>query len=243
METGQVKQVAAFEQLLGFCNAHGPKYNPGKPSLSLTAMSGLLSSARESMEAVKTLRTAYDNAVNQRKLAFAELPKFITRIVNTLASTNATRATVDDAYFFVNRFRSARRKGKPVAKDDQAETPVLTTARRTSYFDFDSKVDNFEALVNVLSAEPHYTPNETELQVSSLEALATNLRSLNSAVINAYVALNNARASRDRILYYDEVSIHPVARDVKRYIKGAFGFKSIEYQQVRGIRFTKKRLK
>src|SRR5687767_12417679 len=112
MNTGNVKQVAAFEKLLGFCNAHGAMYNPSKASLKVAALNTLLTSAQQSLEAVKTLQTAYNNAVNTRNQTFDALPRFMTRIINILASSDATRATVDEAYFFSNRF-NPKKKARP----------------------------------------------------------------------------------------------------------------------------------
>jgi hypothetical protein len=77
------------------------------------------------------------------------------------------------------------------------------------------------------------------LQITSLNALVTSLRDKNKAVLNAQVALSNARAARNRFLYAD-TGIYGSGLAIKRYIKGLFGFQSVGYQQISGLRFTKK---
>src|SRR5688572_24520783 len=112
MDTGHVKQVATFEKLLGFCNAHGAMFNPSKAALSTTALSTLLTSAQQSLEAVKTARAEYINFVIARNEAFNGLPKFMTRIINTLAASGASEATIDEAYRFIQKFRPALKRKK-----------------------------------------------------------------------------------------------------------------------------------
>jgi hypothetical protein len=241
MDTGHVKQVAAFEKLLSFCNAHGAMYNPSKASLKVAALNTLLTSAQQSLEAVKTARTAYDNAVNIRNQAFTDLPKLMTRIVNILASTGASEKTVEDAYFYARKFRPESRNRKPVPSDGitTATEPPLT--RSTAQLDYDAKADNFNAFVKVVSAEPLYKPNEAELQVTALNAMVSSLRDKNKAVITALVTWSNARAARNRLLYQAN-GIHDAAMNVKKYIKGLFGFQSVGYAQVGSIRFVNKKI-
>jgi hypothetical protein len=118
----------------------------------------------------------------------------------------------------------------------------IPLTRSTSQLDFDSKADNFAAFVKVIAAEPSYKPNEVELQIVSLNALVTSLRDKNKAVLNAQIALSNARAARNRVLYA-KTGIHGSALAVKCYVKGLFGFQSVGYQQIRGLKFINENMK
>jgi hypothetical protein len=173
--------------------------------------------------------------VNARNDAFKVLPKFMTRIINTLAASGAPCSTVDEAYFFIKKFyRSFRTRRAKVSSGDGLIKVIPT--RSTSQLDFDSKVDNFEGLVKVVSLEVSFQPNEVELQLASLNAYAAHLRGLNTTVLNAQIALSNARATRNKILY-ERIGIHGIAQTVKRYVKGVFGYQSVAYYQIRGLRF------
>jgi len=234
METGQVKQVAAFEKLLSFCNAHGAMYNPGNESVKLTAMTSLLTSAQKSLDAVKAFHTAYKHAVNVREETFTSLPRFMTRVVNMLAVSGASEETVKEAYFFLKKFRPNPKVRKAIALDDTGEVSSIRT-RSSSQLDFDAKADNFAAFVKVVVSVPEYNPNEKELSAKALHNKVTMIYGLNSAVVNAWVSLSNARASRNRYLN----RIHEVAMNVKKYIKAIFGYNSTGYQQVSSLRFVK----
>lgn len=236
MDTGHVKQVATFEKLLGFCNAHGAMFNPSKVAIQSTALHTLLTSAQQSLEAVTTARTAYNNAVDVRNDTFNSVPKFMTRIVNALAASGASESTLEEAYRFVKKFYRTSKRKASLASPSSDEVPV--SKRSNSQLDFDSKASNFEGLVKVVSMETSYHPNEADLQVSSLNGFAANLRGLNNAVVNAQVVLSNARASRNKVLY-DATGIHGLSLAVKRYVKGVFGFQSVAYNQIRSLRFTR----
>jgi hypothetical protein len=232
MDSGHVKQVATFEKLLGFCNAHGAMFNPSKEALQPTALSSLLTSAQHSLEAVKVTRTEYINAVHARNEAFNSLPKFLTRIVNALAATEASKSTVEEAYSFVRKFYRFKSKAPAVGSEEAEPRPT----RSLSQLDFDSKIDNFEALVKVVTLEPSYQPNEVDLQVDSLKERVASLRAMNSEVISKLVTLSNARATRNKLLYARS-GIHGLGLATKRYVKGAFGYQSVAYDQIRSLRF------
>jgi hypothetical protein len=240
MDTGHVKQVAAFEKLLGFCNAHGAMFNPSKTAIQSTALSALLTSAQQSIEAVRTAHTELSQASDVRNDVFTDVPKFMTRIVNTLASSGASEATLEEAYRYIRKFYRPK-KAKPVAPVSAGGVEGSISSRSSSQLDFDSKVSNFEGLVKVVSLEPLYQPNETDLQVISLQAKVAYLRSLNTDVINKQVALSNTRALRNKLLY-ESSGVHGLAKAVKRYVKGVFGFQSVAYNQIRSLKFSNKKI-
>jgi hypothetical protein len=234
MDTGHVKQVASFEKLLGFCNAHGAMFNPSKAALQPAALSALLTSAQDSIEAVRTARLTYQQLINARKDAFDGLPKFMTRVVNVLAASEVTKATLEDAYSITRKFKWTRaRSGEPVNAEGEMPAPT----RSNSQLDFDSRADNFEALVRLVSLVPTYQPNEADLQVAALATKVSELRAMSTAVISAQVTLSNARAHRNGLLYAN-AGIHGLAKAAKRYVKGAFGTQSVAYYQIRGIHFV-----
>ena len=235
MDTGHVKQVASFEKLLGFCNAQGAMFNPSKEALQPAALSALLTSAQQSIEAARTARIVWQQTLNVRNEAFEGLPKFLSRMVNVLAASGASRSTLNDAYAIVRKFRwsVAKRPQPPTAEGSEGIKP----ARTISQLDFDSKIENFEAMVKLVSLEPGYHPNEANLQGGALTAKAVELRALNTNVVNAFVALSNARASRNKLLYND-LGIHGTALAARRYVRGAFGSQSAAYGQIRSIQFV-----
>jgi hypothetical protein len=83
-----------------------------------------------------------------------------------------------------------------------------------------------------------YTPNESELQVPSLNAVLADLKTKNSAVILATTNASNARINRDKVLYADLTGLYDIAQAVKQYVKSVFDASSPQFKQVSGVKFT-----
>jgi hypothetical protein len=93
-----------------------------------------------------------------------------------------------------------------------------------------------------LQAEPSYIPNETDLQVATIQAKIADLAAKNTAVATAYTNVSNSRIARNETLYVSTTGLVETALDVKKYIKSVFGATTPQYAQVKGIEFSKPRL-
>ncbi len=238
-ETGHAKNVANFESLTGFCNGYGPIYNPSNPAIRMEGLATVLTNGKECLETLKAATVVYNNATNQRELAFEPLKKLSTRIINSLAACGASQQTIDDAdtnHAKLQGRRMAQKKVVAPSKEGAAEEQPLSNS--VSQQSYDGQVENFAKLVATVSSEPLYTPNEVELQAPSLVAVLANLRTCNSEVVTAIAALSNARINRDKILYATNSGLHDVALATKAYVLSLFGKSSPEYGQVGGIRFS-----
>lgn len=241
-ETGHAKNVANFEELNSVCSGFGPAYNPSKNNIKTAAMTTLLTSARNSLQSLKAAKTVYDNATNSREIAFSGLKKLSTRIVNALSATDSAQQTVDDAKT-VNRKIQGQRADKkkppiitPIPENPPDNSlPIQISVSQQSY---DNLVDNFTKLIQVVSTEPLYTPNENELKTVQLNTLLTNLKASNTAVINAHTAFSGAKISRDVVLYAQNTGLYDIALEVKKYVKSVFGATSPQFHQVGKIHFT-----
>ena len=106
---------------------------------------------------------------------------------------------------------------------------------------FDSRIDNFDKLIKLLTSVTLYAPNEAELKVAALTAVLADLKAKNAAVIAAEVPLNNARIARNDVLYKANTGLVDIALDIKTYIKSLFGATSPQYKKISKIKFTKPR--
>ncbi len=246
-ETGHTINVAHFETLISRCAGFGTDYNPSKTEIKLPALGTLLTSSQTALTNLTTAETAYINAVNPRSIIFHPLKPLSTRIINALAATDATPELIKDAKT-LNRKIQGQRAGKktppvqpPAIPLPPGTIPPSTTQISVSQQSFDSLLKNFNKLVDLVSSEATYTPNETELKVLALTNLATDLAIKNTAVINATTDLLNARAVRTKTLYLDKTGLFDIAAQVKKYVKSASTASNPMFNQVKGIKFTKSR--
>ena len=102
---------------------------------------------------------------------------------------------------------------------------------------FDGRLENFNKMVIAVESIPEYSPNEVDLQVAAIRNYYTRLAGLNAAVINASVALSNARLARNKVLYSPKTGLVDIALDVKAYVKSIFGASSPLFKQISKIEF------
>lgn len=238
-ETGHAKNVANFQDLIEFVTGYGTTYNPSKASLKLAQLTTLKASADASLADVITKNTNYNNKVNERITAFSGLKSLSTRLVNALQSTDASPETIGNAKTFNRKMQGKKASSTQVPTDPNTPAPTTISSSQQSY---DQLIQHLAGLTSVLEAEASYTPNETDLQVETLQNKIADLTAKNTAVATAYASVSNSRIARNETLYTNATSIVETALEVKKYIKSVFGASSPQYAQVKGIEFSKPRL-
>ena len=246
-ETGHPKNVANFENLVSFVVGFGVTYNPSKITLKVPALQTQLASCKVNIASVTSTSVAFNNAVNARMMAFDGLKKLSTRLLNALDATNASTQLVKD-FKTVN----AKVQGSKLTKADSGKTaklidpnaPVVETTKTisSSQQSYSSLIEHIATIITILSTEPTYVPNENELKVSTLNTLLTSLKNTNTAVINAYTTVSNARLSRDQSLYNTTNGLCETAKEVKMYVKSLYGATSPQYKLISGLEFKARKL-
>lgn len=236
-ETGHAKNVANFQNLIAFVKAYGATYNPSKNALKIPQLEALLSDAETKLSDVVDKNTAYNAKVNERLAAFSDLKSLSTRLVNALQTTDASDELIKDAKGFNRKMQGQRvSTNATIPTDPNAPAPNTISTSQQSYT---QQLQHLIGLISVLQSEPSYTPNETDLQIATLQAKQSQLATKNNEVATAYVDVSNSRVARNNTLYTNAESIFEVASEVKKYIKAVFGATSQEFAQVKGIEFKK----
>ena len=89
----------------------------------------------------------------------------------------------------------------------------------TSQMSYDNRIANLDTYINQLSSHPQYVPNETEIQVATLQAYHQELATASSQVNAAGNALLTARKNRNEVLYTNENNVIKLMQEVKAYLK------------------------
>jgi len=240
-ETGHAKNVANFEDLISFCTAYGAAYNPSKESLTIIKLKELETAAKQTLQQVKTNKTGFDNATNERQTAFKDVKPLATKIVNALAVSGASTLSLDDVKTVNRKIQGTKANGtaKTATSPTDPNFPVVSEKTiSTSQQSYDSIIDHFTKIIETVSQESNYKPNETELKTVTLQAKLNNLKATNTALINGYTNWSNARINRNATLYNVLTGLVQTALDVKKYVKSVFGATSPQFKQVSGLEFT-----
>ena len=238
-ETGHAKNVTNFDELLSFVTGYGAIYNPSKESIKLPALQTLATSSRSAISAVNIALPTYSNAVAAREVAFAPLNKLITRVLNALKATDTTVQVDESAKTLVRKIQGVRATAKKTEEQKTALAAEGITIKEvsTSQMSNESRLENFDKLIQLLTSIPLYAPNEEELKVASLTSLCNDLKSKNMAVVAGTMPLSNARISRNEVLYNTNTGLVDIAFDVKTYIKSIYGAISPQFKQVSKLEF------
>jgi hypothetical protein len=240
-ETGHAKNVANFEDLISFCNGYGATYNPSKDALTIAKLKDLHTNAKASLQQAKTSKTSFDNTTNARQLAFKDFKPLATKVVNALAVSGASALVVADAKTINRKIQGAKANGGSITPttpaDPNAPAPTDKTIS-TSQQSYDSLIDHFTKLIEAVSQEANYKPNETELKTATLQTKLDILKTSNSDLINGFTNWSNARINRNTTLYNPLTGLVQTALEVKKYVKSVFGATSPQFKQVSGLEFT-----
>ena len=241
-----IKNVEAFEKLVGICAGYGAQYNPAQRNLQVQNLSSLLSSARSVLQETGAAKTNHDNATNAREVAYTGLSQLGLRILSEMRSGGVLSQTVDDANGMVRKL-TGRHAVSRAPVSSEAVTAALPTSKvpgskgkRTAIgLDHGSMAQYFEKLLQTVVAEQAYQPSTTDLKVAALDGRLQTLRTENAGVVQAYALLSEARKKRNALLYGGSGNLFNTAQAVKQQVRATFGSNSAAFREVRKIRFTK----
>jgi len=243
-ETGHAKNVANFDALISAVNGLGAVYNPSKQSITPGALATLYREATGALSLVNRCLGSYDLAVAAREEAFLPLSKQATRILNALRASDTSQQVDDTAKSLVLKLQGRRATPKKTKEEKEALKTEGIEAKEisSSQMSFDNRMDSLDKLIQLLSGIPQYAPNEEDLKVSALVVFYQNLKAANTTAVNATVNLNNARITRNEVLYKAGTGLIDTAFAVKAYIKSVFNATSPQYKQISGLAFKTAKL-
>ncbi len=237
-ETGHAKNVSNFLTTINACTGFGATYQPFEDRLKLPALNTQYTACAAAQSAVKDPLAEYNRIVSERQELFGMVDGLTTRTINMFLLTQALPNVKKSVQTIAKKIRGSNSKPKSDTPPPPGETPE-DTAHSTSQRSFVMRADNFETFISFLSAEPTYSPAETDLQVASLETVLTQMRSLTDDVDVAYQALRTVRTNRNKLLYARGGGLIDTALDIKKYLKAAFGARSANYKQISGLKFVR----
>lgn len=240
-ESGHKINVANLETLISYCSGYGARYNPVNPAIQLPALNTKLADAQKELESVNNYLSLRNNAITARHYAFEALSSIVTKVVYAAKASGLPAMTIGEIEAIARKLKGTRKIAKVEPATENQATPEAEPHKyiSVSQLKFDNRIENLDKLIQFLKAQSSYTPNETELSIAGLGSLLDNMKSTNSAAINAETAISNARLQRNTVLYDAASGLVFVCKSVKDYIKSVFGPSSPEFKQVSKLQFSK----
>lgn len=239
--TGHVKNVDNLDTLISSVIGYGAAFNPAKASLKFPALQALSATGRNAIAAEHNGNVAEKNAGDARVAAFKLLSPLVSRTMNALRASDASTQAIEAVQMIARKIQgsTASSKKKEAAPADAAAEAKPVRHIISQRMDFETRLDSFDLFIKQIASITQYNPNEPELKVTGLTAFYTDLKTKNIAAINAATQHNNARISRNDILYRDNTGLVDIALDTKTYVKSVFGASSPQYKQISKLLFKK----
>lgn len=234
-ESGHARNLQYFQSLMSFVDGYGPTYDPPVLVIQLPSLQTLYTQANTALHNVTDKLMEYKVAVNDRENEFADIRQLVSRAVSAFAVSGAAPNAIEDAKGFKRKIDGKRAKAKPAddPNTDGDESAGISVSQRS----YTQLVEHLEGLIELFKDDGNYAPNETELSIAGLEAKRDALKDANTAVINAFTPISNARIARNDKFYNDPDSLVEVARKVKLYVRSVYGPSSQQYKQLVPLKF------
>lgn len=212
-EVGHGKNAANLASGIQILEEMGNLYNPTNPNILLPNLNTIKAELNNVITVLNTKKPIYKNAVANREILIAPLSKKTTKSLNFFKSLNVSATDKENVANQVKKIR-----GDKSPKKINPET-TESDAISTSQMSYDNRIANLDTYINQLSSHPQYVPNETEIQVATLQAYYQELVTASSQVNAAGNALLTARKNRNEVLYTNENNVIKLMQEVKAYLK------------------------
>lgn len=236
-ESGDNKVIGNFRKLIDEVAAD-PAYNPANAKHKIPALEAQYTAGDAAVNAVAAARAPNKLAITDRETSFGGLRPRAVRSRNYLKASEPPAGVVEDVETFIVKLSGGRKS--PKVKDDKTtpgdESKGSSSASQMSY---DNQIGHFRSYIEIVKNVSTYTPNEAELKVTALTAFADSLVAKSNAVSTTTATLDQARGTRDQLLYLADDSIVNTALLVKAYVQAALGSQSQLYKKIKGLKFSR----
>lgn len=236
-ESGDMKLLGNFSKLVELISI-APNYNPANAAIKVPALNAQKAAALAAVAEIGTKEAPYKAAVNERQEGFEGLGPVVSRSGNMLQASGASKKIIEDART-QSRKISGRRKAARVKDDPNTPKSEATRTHSVSQLSYENIVGNFDDYIAILQTVTSYAPNEADLKITGLTALANDLKAKNEAVNTTFAPVSAARGLRDQLLYLNEDCVVNIALLVKAYTRGAFGKDSQIFKSIKGLAFER----
>jgi hypothetical protein len=238
-ETGHAVNASNFTRLKERVNILGGTYSPPTTDISAANIDAKDLRIQQVLGEFLGRSGPWVVAVTNRSTAMKVVNPLVTKIVNEVMVCDVTDDYKSSVRSLANEIRGIRATAKINMEPGDPGMPTNKTIVQISASQqgFDNKLFNLEKLLEMLKAQPNYTPTEPGLMLPAIQSVIDNLKLKNKAVTETTPLLDNARIARNKEMYDKVAGGNVLAGKVKRYFKAMFGGNSAEYHAVAKLKF------
>jgi hypothetical protein len=238
-ESTQAQNISNFGFVIDVVESFGFAYQPSNNALFFKPLNDQRNKILAIDQEFKEKHTTFSVAIDQQQLAYADLGKLTTRVINACKASGASAKSLETLKTITRKIKGERsEKLKPPVAGSLEEDNNISV----SQLSYANRASNFATMVSFLKAEPKYNPNEADLSIAGLQKKLDALNSTYKAVSLAQAPLAIVRNRLNEALYHPETGLINTVNLIKAYIKSLFGAGSPQYKQLTALSFRDKKI-
>lgn len=214
--------LVSFQSLLEICKKLNDQYNPERPLIRIFNLNAVYNDAKAAYAKFVTAMDAFNNAFSERQKKFSDVRTFSEKIITQLAESGVQYDLLEQI-----KLRNAKvyaqtivpRKTPFIDYGISGHDDALLRSVSEAQEMYVNQVDHLHQLLIEAAALPGYTPEETDLNTSAINAKTTRLKELNKVVSNTFYTLSHAKFILDTTFYIKQECLINLGIDVKQYLK------------------------
>lgn len=251
-DSGHDKNIALIDEMIEKVIGFGASYNPGMNDLKVAGLQTLKTALHTAQANVDSTRGLMTDAINDRQYIFEEMRRRATRIVGEAIACGADEKLIADMRSVMRKLMGKRKEkieeeapATPATPPEEESVkapesdPASKLKKSASQTSFDMRVEHLRRLKALVEQVAGYTSNEADLTLAAIATFCTTAETATKTVNTTKSNYENARYTRDKLLYRKPTGALYVADRVKNYVKALYGARSQQYISVKRIPFKK----
>jgi hypothetical protein len=234
-EGSKLAKLKNFEKLISIVEELDKTYNPKDKKITLTELKKVQENASKILSTYIDVKNSLSLSNTKKEELSKSLGTEVSRILITLKGAGIKKNIIEDARTVTSVFRP-QKKAEVKENSGNQTTAVSKTHKRS--VSFQDKIEAYEALYNLLTKIPDYSPNEEFLSLESIAERLSSMQTLYSDNSKLDIQLDDARNLREKIFHAPETGLIDIGRQSKNYIKSLFGQTSKESKRLSALTFN-----
>lgn len=238
-EQTKAKNIDNLSVMISVATELGAKYSTTNDLIKLDNFTAFRNGCADRQKSVNDVLPVEDKAIDERTIAFSEVPKKSTKILNAVKASGANEQAIGHLRTTLNSLRGFKVSAN--TPDISQPLPEGQTPKRTisaSHRSYASMLENTDLFVEQVKAQTGFKPNEAEFKTAALEAWVADLTEKNNAAISAKSLVQSTRANRDDFMYNPTDGMQVRVNAFKAYIRSILEKDDIRFQLISKLRFS-----
>lgn len=207
----------------------------------LTALKDKLDAVKAAVNTENAAEAIEANDLNARNAAYEGIAKLATKIKLAVEVNVNDEAFLADMQTLNRRMNGSRAAAKTADNPATLDIDESANANSTSQQSFDDLLATFTEIIARLESRPDYKPNETDVQLATLQTRHAAMTAANNKAKASTAAARTARQTRDDLLYDETDGVLKLVKLIKAYVKQKFSKGDPTYDAIIGMDFSKPR--